>query len=1260
MKRKCAWILAFAMLLGSAPQRAAKAAEKNYALSYTMYENTFDNGRDSLVAASEEGYMVDNEFLIYDGVLAGMSDIQTAKYIPDGETEYNTAIKTKPGDWTSGKTFLFDFTKNGAKSGIRSGRVTVSYDFELEETSTANSARLGMNMGGEASDTSNNGGRLLYINRTTDAEGKNVFKYLAGAYVGAWPSESLSGVISTEGQHHMEIAMDFDENKIVYYIDGEALKSGDNIITQDLTGMVMNNFMVTISGIYKWFDNLRVVHSFEYPLECIIDSDLSEDHPGNVFFGREDAVVNLNVINRDKDNAYSDIPVTVTVKNGAGETVETHNVSVSVGAFGEANTALRLRLSKYDAYTLTVASGKSAESTARASRCVKVSGNNPKTGVHMQINGAKDKNVENVFYFLDNAGLGNVRTDLGWSVTENSDGTISHSVSGEEYVNRAVEASKKTGVEILGLLSHSSMSSVYPGDEDGGFNTTEAYLQGYYDYCRSVAEKYGDTIKAWEIGNECNYIRRYKRASDGSFVYDGAGNHVTEHDLGENYAPMLLKGYQGIKSVHPESTVLNCGIGTFYENEGNNMVQFANGWLSVAEEDTNNTYFDAFADHTYHTGTAPEIADRWYYNSKYPSGSTFEQAEKYMKEDILGAHGFGDKDSWMTETGFYVGTIYGDVRTEEIAAAYNIRTLLQNEMHGIHKKIFIYNLINEGFDLNYSEHNFGMLCKWENKEWEERSAYAAKPQYLAMAQWNKMMNGAEYITVDRAYTAGSFNSNNQIVVTPYDRYNAKFKNGENIIHVVWDVFDNSEPVTIENSEDKKYTIVYDMNGNITDVCMNCDSYTYDAGKTPSYIVFTDTYDEETEEPEVMFYRDYEDYTGGNNGGTKDGTDEPFNRTGKYGTFRKSGDSSFKNTTSAVDTVNGKAVKLDIFTAWNSGASQINDGAGSLTDIYDGKLYIAYDEIPETGEKAEEIYFTAGGGDYAWCWFPGVKWSAINRNWYEDYTKTEQMQGAGISYKVELVIEPDTGNVYRYINGNPIGTLKIKNSGLEELYFRWSSGNIIDNLTIVYYPENAAPQTFSMTAGMIDTESNTISVYLKSDTLDSDGANGNEIKAPYGISPERVDTKLFEVDGYTVSEVIKGDKSGEYKIRLAEAVTEDREYTVTYNKNVADILGAYINPDTSSVQVASKYEISEPEVSGKAVSTVYTNTSRDDESFVLIAAAYNSDNSLYDVSFKKIPAKSGECNKKVSVELDCDITGKTVKGFAVSNLSELTPIYKKKG
>lgn len=1229
------------LLLSMATFSASAQTETEDIIKYTLYENTFDNGKADLKAASDEGNLFENRFLIYDGVGSSFGDVETVSYIPEGKEAENMAIRVGRGDWTSGKTFLLDFTKNNTQNGIRSGIVRASFDFGVDADSSANAVRIGMNMTGDNTD-SGTGGRMMYFVRETNSSGNSVFKYQIASSVGGSMSSGINRVIDADSQHHLEIVMDFDENEVTYFLDNEMIMSDGEAVTQKLTGTIMNNFMIALGGIFEYFDNFKVTQEFKKPLECVINSETDEEHPGNIFFDNEQIVLNLNVINRD-DVEYSSVPVLITATDLNDNIVETKTVNVSISAFGEADFPIELNLPRYGVYKLSVTSENSVETTARVSRSVGNTGNNPKVNVHMQVNGGKVKDVGKTFKLMDRAGLGGVRTDMGWNAVRNTNGTVAHSTGGDQYIDAAVEESKKTGVEILALMSTGNKNDIYPNDEDEGFNTSNAYLQGFYEYCNTIAKKYGDHIKWWELGNEDNYRQRI-------VSYDQNGKAVYGPDSGENYAKILNKGYQGIKDAYDDAVILNSGSAVVLEDEENNASQFAKDLLSSVQADPNNKYFDRFATHSYHPGMMPEVRDRWIYNSEWDGYMSWADREVFLKKNILKPYGHENTPTWVTETGYYVGTRNGDVRSEEIVAAYNVRLLLLNEINGFHEKMFLYNFMNDGFDSGNSEHNYGMLRNWDNADWKTRSAYAAKLQYLAVAQWNKMMNGATYVSCERNvdYSESKFD-NNEIIVAPKDSYNAKFTSGDDVIHILWDVFDNCGTSTVENTEDKKYIIIYDMYGNVTEVLQNAKSVVYDPTENPSYIVLSDELPEScgyAEEPEILFHRDFEDYTGG----------DPLNQDvaeNAYGTWEISGDDTWSDYT-AADSLDGKGFYVT--------KGHYNDGAGAFPDISDGTLYVAFDEIPGDNPTETSVYFKTGTPNFAFSYKPGVSWTALDRNW--GYDQRTAMLGSGQNHKIELVINPATGDAKRYINGNYIGTKNIGiTTGLTEMLVRFSATSVIDNFTVIYFPEKMVCQTFSLDSARLNKD-NTISVFLKSDAVDSDGANGKAIRAPYGITLPSTDetnttytlaSDLFTVDGATVTGVTRGNATGEYIIAVNEILSEDETYIVTAKSDISDITGSRLNKD-KAVAVAGKQEfaVTSIDMQGNCGTVTYTNTTDSDESFELIIASYNENGVMEEIASKQVSAKKASVSGTDSVSLTQDVTGKTVKMFVWRDFLSLKP------
>lgn len=318
---------------------------------------------------------------------------------------------------------------------------------------------------------------------------------------------------------------------------------------------------------------------------------------------------------------------------------------------------------------------------------------------------------------------------------------------------------------------------------------------------------------------------------------------------------------------------------------------------------------------------------------------------------------------------------------------------------------------------------------------------------------------------------------------------------------------------------------------------------------------------ETAEPEILFYRDFEDYTGG------DPIDQTENANA-YGTWGVCGTSTWDKYT--------KAESLD-GTGFYVNTSAYSSNHAAFPDMADGTLYVAFDEIPGGEPKETSVYFKSGTPNFAFSYKPGVSWTALDRNW--GYDQTTAMLGQGKNHRIELIIDPATGDAKRYINSTYIGTKNIGiTTGLTEMLLRFSATSVVDNLAIVYYPENVISQTFSLAKVEADEKTDVFRVFLKSDATDSDGKGTSaksSISAPYGITLKTtsateteyvLSADTFSVEGMNVTNVTKGIRSGEYIVEVDGDIEPLKTYTVSAKADIIDILGATLNPDAASKSV----------------------------------------------------------------------------------------------
>lgn len=751
-KRFVSILLVFGYLLSNAVVFSQDNEEKIY--SYTMYENTFDEGKDSIEA-------IENEFLSYSGMEA-MDKASGLQTVYSGD---NTGIRIEKDAWCWDKTFFLDFTKGDVQEGIKSGTVTVSFDYSMDEESTADHAIIGMNM-----KNSYDGQRLMYIKKGS---------YCVMDTVGAWPGTYTSGV-SCDEIHNLKIVIDFDENTATYYLDNE------NIKVQSITGIVMNNLAISLSGIINYFDNLKVTAEYKNPVEIIA----ATNNFGNNFFENENIKFKIEAKNR-ADEAISET-ADIKVENSAGEIVFEKTQVLDLESKGYMSMDLTLDLKEFDSYIMTINSANSIGFTTRFARSVKATENNPVINTNGHLDGRfAGADVPNLFFMMDNAGYGAIRTQYPFK--KNSDGTF-FVHEDQSWYSQTLESSQKYGIDLVALLP----SGVGTKDADGGFNTDDAALSEYSSWCEWMANRYKGKISWFELGNEDNYVKK----SDGT------------PDSGADYYKILKAGYDGIKNGNKEALVITSGSQVLYTDEEKNQRQFAEGMLGAMKE--NNDYcFDVYGVHPYHVAESPEVQDSHSENTTW-----LEQCE--VLNGLFNTYGVSGKQKWATEMGYHT-----TIDDEKQQAARLVRMFALNEIFSYHEKMFNFCIMDPGLDKSYSEHNYGMLCYYADRDWHDRSAYSAKAPYIATAQWNKLLSGADF----KAYE--TTRSSTGLFRYTYT-YTAHFEKGDKKITVVWNPDNYAKDIKL--TETGKNAVVYDMYGNVVNTSV--DEVTVTTSENPVYVVFS--------------------------------------------------------------------------------------------------------------------------------------------------------------------------------------------------------------------------------------------------------------------------------------------------------------------------------------------------------------------------------------------------------------------------------------
>lgn len=338
----------------------------------------------------------------------------------------------------------------------------------------------------------------------------------------------------------------------------------------------------------------------------------------------------------------------------------------------------------------------------------------------------------------------------------------------------------------------------------------------------------------------------------------------------------------------------------------------------------------------------------------------------------------------------------------------------------------------------------------------------------------------------------------------------------------------------------------------------------------------------TAEPEILLYRDYEDYTGGA---------DVFNISGKYtyGTANLYANSAFHKATEKITGVDGIGAYFN-----TSGKTTASTWAKiNLPKTYDsGKMYLAFNIAAKSDAEleAQDGNNTTKHGNYLY-W----RESSSSQRYLYFYTQHSAQSGVGSWHgsgftsrpiihdtvaKIEIIIDLDADKAYYYYDGAVKQTIEYT-VALKDLQLYMTNGvGYFDNLALVYYPADVTPQTFSVASGEADTRLDALRVSLKSDAYDSDAKyRTDEYSAPYGISlaEECIGTEAFTVmnslgEAVTVTEVTKGDRNGEYVIKVDADIKANEKYTVIANSELADILGATVNAALNGIEITATADL----------------------------------------------------------------------------------------
>ena len=613
----------------------------------------------------------------------------TVDIVKDSNSMYGNTLKlTGTGEATSA-FFVLD-------EPVSYGKLVLSYDMKYSQKNVESYMRVFRNaytaMNGNAiSDLAevfivrNNGSFQKFNNMTWDVNGAPPMAYDADKW------------------YHVDLWFDFDEKCAAYYVNGEPL--GETKMA-DKIDKIQSFYHTISSGGECYLDNVHALafsgggvdmskYSYikYYPasVEQKIVTEFNLSELGHIYF-TDDITGKVVLQEAMKEDFSGKLIVKMYGEDGRSVSCET-DVDLRAGEKKEID--FTFKADKYGYYYLETQCIKNdgtlyGSAKTRLSHIVLNEESNPLMGYCTHISkGYGFDNRNEKLRLAKNVGADTIRDELRWTDVEVTPGVFKYN----SLESGMAEAIRESGMRFYCILGY-GLPSIYPNEK---FPVSETMINDFMEYVEYAVESTKDMDIDFEFWNELNMQT----------------NPLTNKTYEQEYTHLLKLVYQKIKSINPNAKV----YAMVTANTAN-----ASSWIEECLKLGAGEYIDGISIHPYNVTLSAEA----------------EKTSNDIKnvQDLMVKYGIGDKSLVLSEFGWSSSLNFAD---EEKQANY------MPEFAGIMtdrniERILWYNLQEKTTgNMSDGELHFGSVRGWQFAE----IPYEAKPAFLTVSAYNKLMNGAK-------------------------------------------------------------------------------------------------------------------------------------------------------------------------------------------------------------------------------------------------------------------------------------------------------------------------------------------------------------------------------------------------------------------------------------------------------------------------------------------------------------------------------------
>lgn len=546
-----------------------------------------------------------------------------------------------------------------------------------------------------------------------------------------------------------------------------------------------DGFKVCCKGTYR-LDNIEIRESTEIPIEI----KTTTQHPGNIFGGNDEKTFDVTVRNKLSDGISAEVRYIITDEEG--RTVETGDVhNVSIDANKTEGYSVRLNSTRaYGTYKiLFTAKVTQADGTEKEVQSVpfhfsivnKKAAGEPinlktQTGT-LEYYVTSKETWEKMKTIATDAGIGGLRFDYRWGHFQyHKNSVLENGTADTLFADYAAPDMIESGMQLMAIIDmgnpyiHNGWYEPYAPHQFTDEKQQEAewaIWEGYVDW---LTKTYKDSVTYWEIINEPN-----------AFM------------TGAQYAEYVKRAYPIIKKNDPDGIVCTFAL------SGVDLAWFEETFKVIGTQ-----YMDAITVHPYDWGVSGELLglDNW--SKILRDQVTMDRIDALRS--LVDRYGGENLKFLLTEVGTSstpdrknsLGLQSMKMQAAEVTQLFAMMGT-RDDVIAPYWYSYIMTTQRGSDDTVPGDRNanFGMIGNEL-----DNVPFAAKPAYVALAGYNKMLTNAEYVdgiedikednlTGTRAYRYRRQDGKQVIVLwTEYGAENIALDLGTDNVEV-FDIYTNS-------------------------------------------------------------------------------------------------------------------------------------------------------------------------------------------------------------------------------------------------------------------------------------------------------------------------------------------------------------------------------------------------------------------------------------------------------------------------------------